>query len=108
MKVLLIFSDKLVSRFMQDADIFEPFKVFVKPVVEATVVEGWGPENIEVMRNFEGNYQLVAVVGENFVWTDPAVKVVSFGDTFTMLDEYVEHLQMMLRASKWKIGLNAE
>lgn len=85
---------------------FEPFKVFIKPPVFVTVVEGWGEKNIEAIRRIcdeEKKYSLVAAIGPDIVWTDPKVKVVSFGDGWAMLDDYVEYLKT--KVSPWRIGV---
>ncbi len=96
MKVMLVFSDQLTTRFMQHADMFEPFKVAVMSPVEAEVVDDWGSKHIEAIQKDESKYKLVAAVGKEFLWKDPDVKVVSFGNGWTLLDEYVTRLRGLL------------
>lgn len=71
-----------MTRFAQDADLFEKFKVVVEPICTATVVADFGESHIEVIRK-QGHYDLVAI----FDYRNPDVKVISNGRNWAMLDD---------------------
>lgn len=91
--VYLLFQDKFATRFMQDADVFEKFKVIVKPLVEASVIDDWGQKNIDaIIQKVEGSqFSLVAAFESNGVihYSDPKVKLISNGKGFGLLSDYI-------------------
>jgi hypothetical protein len=105
-QVVLIFSDKFMTQFMQHADMFEPFKVVVKEPVYASVVDDWGNSHIEAIKRqcADGNYDLIAAVGEEVYYSNPAVRVVSNGQGWAMLEEYLAHLKEVEKGRKWSVG----
>ncbi len=88
---LIIFSENFTTRFMQAADMFEDFKVLIKPPLEATVVDDFGQNNVDAMlKQLEGSpYSLVAVVTKDFRWLNPQVKTVSTGTHWCTLENYL-------------------
>lgn len=105
-EVVLLFSDKFLTGFMQNADMFEPFKVVMKEPVYASVVDDWGDSHIEAIKRqcADGNYDLIAAVGEEVYYSNPAVRVVSNGQGWAMLDEYLNYLKVVEKGKKWSVG----
>jgi len=92
-EVTILFSNRLMTRFMQDADMFEKFKVMICPPVKAKVVPGFGKKNIKAIEKQcqDSEYDLVAVYDENTVYyRNPGVKVVSTGTNWSLLDDYMQ------------------
>jgi len=116
MRVAFIFSDKRLTRFMQDADLFESFKVLVKNTHAILTVETWGLEQTEkVIKTCEPtDYGLVACYSiDHIYWIDPAIKVVSTGTSWALVEDYVRHFQQDLaldndKNSAWHVGLPNE
>ena len=89
-EVMILLSDRRMSKLMQDADVFEKFKVILLPAVRATVVADFGDSNVKaILRNLEsGNQSLVAIYNDKVVfYRDPDVKCVSNGKTWCLLDD---------------------
>ena len=109
--VTLLFSNKFMTEFMQNADMFEPFKVVIEEPLHATVVDDWGKSHIAAIKRHckKDNYELVAAVGDEKVYySNPKVKVVSNGQGWMMLEEYLEHLinlDLLSRGKQWSVGL---
>ncbi len=61
--VYFLFRDVWLTTFMQDADVFEKFKVLVKPPVRAEVRKDWGKKEVELVYKHDDRYILVAAVG---------------------------------------------
>jgi hypothetical protein len=98
MKVAFIFSDKTLTKMMQDADLFEPFKVLVNnEYIVANLNDNWGEDHqieslIKLCENT--NYSLVACyTSEKVYYIDPLVKVVSTGQNWALVEEYVDFFQ---------------
>jgi len=91
-EVKILLSDNFTTRFMQHADMFERFKVAVKPLLKATVVDDFGEKNIEAMqkRMKDAPYTLVAVFDKDTIYyRNPDVKVVSTGTQWCLLDDFL-------------------
>ena len=95
-QVALLFSDSKITQFMQHADLFERFKVILKPIVYATVVDDWGQKHIDAIKSkFGEDYKLVAAVGEkSVIYVDPEVKVVSDGQKWCLLEDYLKTVKV--------------
>jgi len=90
MNVNMILSDKMATRFAQDADVFEKFKVIAKPLLEAKVVEDFGPTHVQKIKEEcdKGDYGLVAIYSQDKVYyRDSNIKVISNGQRWQVLDE---------------------
>ena len=89
-KVTMLLSDRFKTRFMQDADVFEGFKVLVMPPVKATVVRHFGKKHIEaILRQCDSQpYDLVAIYDDRKTYyRNPNVKVISDGEKWGLLDD---------------------
>lgn len=113
MKLILLFSDKIITQFMQHADVFEKFKVLIQKPVIVDVIDDFGASNIEAMNAVcaaDGKFDLVACIGrEKVYFTNPAVKVVSTGKEWAIIEDYIAFIQrdfMLIndRESLWHIG----
>ena len=97
---------------MQDADMFEPFKVLVRASHAIITVNSWSKEQTETIRKAseDSEFTLVACFGVDTVyWTDPEVKVVSTGEHWGLIEDYVDFYQKDLalendKNSKWHVG----
>lgn len=113
MRISFVFSDKLMTKFMQHANVFEPFKVVVKNTHVILTVDAWGLEQTEAIRDAceATNHGLVACYGiDQIYWIDPKIKVVSTGTNWALVEEYVQHYQKELaldndKDSEWHVGL---
>ncbi len=89
-EVTILMSDKFKTRFMQDADMFEKFKVVLMPPIKATVIDNFGQTNVEAIKREckDGPYDLVAIYDkETIFYRNPAVKVISDGNQWGLLDD---------------------
>lgn len=107
-RIVLIFSDKFTTTFMQSGDVFEPFKVLMKPPVMATVADGWGEKEIAAIKTLDGNYLLIAAVGEEILYADPKVRVVSNGKGWVMFDEFLAEVKEKESGRKWETNFTTE
>jgi hypothetical protein len=100
MKAVILFADKMVTKFMQDTDVFESSKVIGKPLICATVVEDWGKTHFDNMLSLNSTslYTTVAVVTEKGVFADPRIKSVSNGSTFDTIGSVIEQMKRELAA----------
>lgn len=98
MKIVMVFSERLLTKFMQTSGVFEEFKFLESNVVAATVIDDFGQEHIDkiVARCVDQPYQLLCVVGEKIKWHDPAVKAISTGESWAAVDRYMDSLQLSL------------
>jgi hypothetical protein len=89
-KVTILFKDHFKTAFMQNADVFESFKVLVTSTV-ATVVDDFGESHVQAIlekTNEDTNYGVVAIFDkEKVYYRDPEVKVVSNGHVWNLLDD---------------------
>jgi hypothetical protein len=88
-QVTILFNDRDATKFMQHCDVFEPFKVVVKPAI-ATVCEDYGESHVQALLRecASGRFGVVAVFDETTCYyRDPAVKVVSSGLEWGALDD---------------------
>jgi len=95
-KVFIITSDLFKTRFMQDADVFEEFKVVVNPTLEATVIKGFGSKNVRAIKTaFDAkNIGLVAIYDANRVYyRDATVKILSDGSKWIVLDDILSQVK---------------
>lgn len=96
MKAIIIGYDRQISRFMQDADMFEKGKVALCPVLKATVEPEFCMSNIEAIKkvyNETQPYGLVAVFVPNHPeprYVNPDVKMVSDGQYFYSVDQFIK------------------
>ena len=97
-KILLVFSDTKLTAFMQAADVFDRGKVLLCPSVAIiTAPDEWDDKQSETAKlaaEKSGEYQLVAVISENNRWTNPDIRVVSTGQHWMPLADYVEQLKV--------------
>jgi hypothetical protein len=100
MKAVILFADKMITKFMQDTDVFESSKVIGKPLICATVVEDWGKPHFDKMLSLNSNasYTTVAVVTEKGVFADPQIKSVSDGSNFATIGSVIEQMKRELAA----------
>jgi hypothetical protein len=98
MKAVILFADKMVTKFMQDTDVFESSKVIGNPLIHATVVEDWGKPHFDKMLSLNSSspYATVAVVTEKGVFADPKIKSVSNGFNFATIDSVIEQMKREL------------
>jgi hypothetical protein len=116
MRVAFVFSDKALTQFMRHVDLFEPFKVLVKNSHAILTVDAWGVEQTEAIRKTceASNYGLVACYSiDHIYWIDPAIKVVSTGTNWALVEDYVRYYQQDLaldndKNSAWHVGLPNE
>lgn len=92
-KVKILMSNRMMSRFAQDADLFEKSKVVIQAPVTATVVDDFGDSHIQaIQKKLEGSpYGLVAVFdpGGKVYYRNPDVNVISDGQQWIPLDDYM-------------------
>ena len=116
MRIALVFKDTKITKFVQDADMFEPFKVLVQNTHAILTVNSWSEEQTHAIRKAsEGSeYTLVACFGIDVVyWIDPEVKVVSTGTHWGLIEDYVNFYQRDLalendKNSAWHVGIPNE
>lgn len=116
MKVAFVFSDKALTNLMRIVDLFESFKVVVKNSHAIITVDEWGQDQTEAIRKAcePENYGLVACYGIDTVYyIDPTVKVVSTGQNWATIEDYVKFYQNDLALkndinSDWHVGLTHE
>lgn len=102
-KVFALFYDKRTTMFMQHADVFERSKVVRRPLLTVTLKDGvvvndqWVEKFREQARladvgDTEG---LVAIFDtEKVHYCDPDIKSVSDGETWCLLSDFIEAIQM--------------
>lgn len=77
---------------MQTADVFEEFKVVVKPLVKAQVVDDFGAKHVEAIKASLKNtpYSLIAIFDKDTVhYRNPDIKVISTGIEWCLLDDFM-------------------
>jgi hypothetical protein len=89
--IRIVAKDVTKTRFMQSADVFEPFKVIIDPKpVEMTAT--LKPEETEesvatkIRKAIDGNggqFAVIAIICGAYSWRDPSVKVISAKLNFT-------------------------
>lgn len=95
-KIAMVLSDRIATGFMQNCDVFEPFKVLVMPTVIAEVSDSFGHEQLLALRanSIGGPYELVACVTPEMCFVDPLVKVVSNGNNWCLLTDFVGSIRL--------------
>ena len=92
-EVYILMYDRFITRFMQDADVFERVKVFKKPLLAATVKPDFGPENVNKIVNhcqMNKDFGLVAIFDNKTIYyRDENIQVVSEGDVWGTVDDYI-------------------
>ena len=96
-KVVVVHGDELSTRFMQDADVFEKFKVIAKAEkYELTLKDECLPTTaINALKDAmeKAGHRVVAIFQPNIpegAWRDETVKVISDGTQWGMLDDLLE------------------
>ena len=101
MKIGFLFSNNNITRIMQDADLFEKFKVLICPMAICTV-EKWGEEETlkaieKKEKEQEKEFNLIAFFSkEEIHFIDPEVRVVSTGVNWMLIEEYIPLVQSKL------------
>lgn len=98
---------------MQDADMFESFKVLVMPEHAVINVQEWTEKqmNVVIETSKNSDYEMIACFSTDDVfWANPKVKVVSTGEKWALVEEYIKYLQnnLILHNDKndpWHVGL---
>lgn len=99
--IRIIAKDVVKTRFMQAADIFEPFKVVVdlNPLdMTAELKPGETDESVAtkirraIDSNAEGKYAVIAIHCGGYFWRDPTVKVISTGYQWGLFNSYLATL----------------
>ena len=97
--VNMIVQDVKKTIFMQHAGMFEPFKVVITPMMElkidpnVTINDEW----VQKVRNKLDNkdFKIIALYDDEQVFfRDENVKVVSNGNNFSILDNYLPNVQL--------------
>ena len=95
--VVAVFGDENTTRFMQDADVFEPFKIIAKPTkLVLALKEGCTKTRaLNDLRDLlEKSGQRVAAVFIPYdpegAWRNEAVRVISDGTKWGMLDDCLD------------------
>ncbi len=97
-EVTILLYDVATTKFMQDADMFEPSKVALMHKVKATVVDDYGHKHVKALkeRSKGAPYDVVAIYDDHkLYYRDPKIKILSDGHNFMMLDDLVCHLEPM-------------
>jgi histidinol-phosphate/aromatic aminotransferase/cobyric acid decarboxylase-like protein len=96
-QVVVIHGDERTTRFMQDADVFEKFKVIAKAQkYELDLADDYPPASaMESLKKAitEAGHRVVAIFQPNLpegAWRDETVKVISDGTQWGMLDDLLE------------------
>lgn len=95
--IRILAKDVQKTRFMQAADVFEPFKVLIdpKPVeMSATLKPGETDESVatKIRKAIDANggqFAVIAISCGDYFWRDPSVKSVSTGYQWTTFDNYL-------------------
>jgi len=90
-QVVILLSNLLLTRFMQDTDLFEKFKVIIMPRLIANVVNDFGPSHVAAIeKRCQDQYGLVAIFDDQQVYyRNPDVSVVSDGQNWERLDNFL-------------------
>jgi hypothetical protein len=76
------------------------------PIVTAKIKDDWGPNNLEIFiqKAAQSPYLLIAIVeGDTIHYQDKNVKVISNGQSWCLLDDYIESLKINKIHDQWKV-----
>lgn len=99
-EVIILFKDCFKTQFMQDADMFEKFKVVICPPAIATVNNNWSKKQIEDTVNVSKGqpYEVIAIFDNDKIYfKDESVKVVSDGKGWVTIDDYIKTAKMKVQ-----------
>jgi hypothetical protein len=91
-EINILVMDSLTTKFAQAANVFESFKVAIKPLIIATVIPTFGKDNVDkILESWKGDDKIIAIFSkeDGVYWFDESVKVISNGDQFCLLKDYI-------------------
>jgi hypothetical protein len=113
MKVAFLFKNDFLTKFAQEADLFESFKVVVHPNAFVVSLDSWNQEQMDSAINSKGEgFSLVACFGPDVIhWVDPTVKVLSTGKQWFLIEDYIKFGQQKIlfendKDSSWYVGMD--
>jgi hypothetical protein len=95
--IRIVAKDAVKTRFMQAADVFEPFKVLIDPNpldMSGELKPGETEETVatkirKAVDSNGGQFSVVAILCGGYSWRDPSVKVISTGYQWELFDRYL-------------------